>query len=113
MKYIKTQFVKISVLLVLLGMAYSTSHALNPDEDDRFLIQKAPMSGEIIGIFVIEGQNVKKGTLLFTMEAMKEDAMVYSPIQGKVMHIFHQVGASVTGGAKFLSILPSPADPLP
>lgn len=59
----------------------------------------APMPGTINAVKVTSGQQVKKGDVLFILEAMKMENEIYADKDGKVGQIFVQKGASVNTGA--------------
>ena len=58
----------------------------------------APMPGTILDVKVSNGQAVKKGDLLFILEAMKMENEIFASQDGKVASIAVQKGASVTSG---------------
>lgn len=59
----------------------------------------APMPGTINAVKVTSGQQVKKGDVLFILEAMKMENEIYADKDGKVGQVFVQNGASVNTGA--------------
>lgn len=59
----------------------------------------APMPGTINAVKVTSGQQVKKGDILFILEAMKMENEIYADKDGKVGQVFVQKGASVNTGA--------------
>lgn len=59
----------------------------------------APMPGTINAVKVTSGQQVKKGDVLFILEAMKMENEIYADKDGKVGQVFVQKGASVSTGA--------------
>lgn len=59
----------------------------------------APMPGTINAVKVISGQQVKKGDVLFILEAMKMENEIYADKDGKIGQVFVQKGASVNTGA--------------
>ena len=59
----------------------------------------APMPGTINAVKVTSGQQVKKGDVLFVLEAMKMENEIYADKDGKVGQVFVQKGASVNTGA--------------
>lgn len=58
----------------------------------------APMPGTILDVKVSNGQAVKKGDLLFILEAMKMENEIFASQDGKVANVAVQKGASVTSG---------------
>lgn len=59
----------------------------------------APMPGTINAVKVTSGQQVKKGDVLFLLEAMKMENEIYADKDGKVGQVFVQKGASVSTGS--------------
>ena len=59
----------------------------------------APMPGTINAVKVTSGQQVKKGDVLFVLEAMKMENEIYADKDGKVGQVFVQKGASVSTGS--------------
>lgn len=47
----------------------------------------APLPGVVLNVLVKEGDNVKEGQDLLTMEAMKMENSIHSPYSGKVLKI--------------------------
>lgn len=58
----------------------------------------APMPGTINAVKVTSGQQVKKGDVLFILEAMKMENEIYADKDGKIGQVFAQKGASVNTG---------------
>lgn len=77
-------------LLTLLN-ASTASHA-------RSVKVSAPMPGLIKSIMVQEGGTVRKGDVLFTLEAMKMENAIKSPLHGMVRTIAVQEGTAVEKG---------------
>ena len=59
----------------------------------------APMPGTINAVKVTSGLQVKKGDVLFVLEAMKMENEIYADKDGKVGQVFVQKGASVSTGS--------------
>lgn len=64
----------------------------------------APMPGTILDVKVSNGQQVKKGTLLFVLEAMKMENELLAPADGTVSGISVAKGASVATGTVLCTI---------
>jgi biotin carboxyl carrier protein len=54
-----------------------------------------PMPGTIVDISVKEGASVKKGDLLFVLEAMKMENEIVSPVEGRITSIAVTKGQTV------------------
>ena len=64
----------------------------------------APMPGTINAVKVASGQQVKKGDVLFILEAMKMENEIYADKDGKIGQVFVQKGASVNTGAPLFEL---------
>lgn len=58
----------------------------------------APMPGTVINIKVNNGEKVKKGDVIFILEAMKMENEIVAPIDGVVVQIIAAKGSSVSTG---------------
>ena len=58
----------------------------------------APMPGQIVKLSVTDGQAVRKGEPLLTIEAMKMQTLVHAPADGTVRTVLTPVGARVGAG---------------
>ncbi|HEX7154468.1 MAG TPA: biotin/lipoyl-containing protein [Thermoanaerobaculia bacterium] len=67
-------------------------------------IVKALMPGRVVRVLVEEGAEVKKGTGLLILEAMKMENEIQAPGDGVVDKIFVQPGQTVEGGAELVHI---------
>ena len=57
------------------------------------------MPGTILSVNVSEGKAVKKGDVLFILEAMKMENEIMAPCDGTVAQVSVQNGASVESGS--------------
>ncbi len=64
----------------------------------------APMPGTILSVNVQNGASVKKGDVLFILEAMKMENEIMAPCDGTVASVNVQNGASVETGATLCTI---------
>lgn len=65
---------------------------------------KSPLPGTINAVKVQVGQTVKKGDVLFILEAMKMENDIPADRDGKVVNILVQKGATVETGAALCEI---------
>ena len=59
----------------------------------------APMPGTILDVRVSNGQTVKKGDILFILEAMKMENEIMAPCDGTIASVSVTKGAAVDSGA--------------
>lgn len=59
---------------------------------------ESPMPGTIVKINAVEGAKVKKGEVLFVLEAMKMENEIMAPVDGTVVQVSVPKGASVNTG---------------
>ena len=59
----------------------------------------APMPGTILDVKVSNGQTVKKGDILFILEAMKMENEIMAPCDGTIASVSVTKGASVESGS--------------
>ena len=64
---------------------------------------KSPMPGTLLDVKVTSGQAVKKGDILFILEAMKMENEIMAPVDG-VVQVVATKGASVSTGDVLASI---------
>ena len=58
----------------------------------------APMPGTVLKVYTSEGENVKAGDVLMTLEAMKMENEISSPVEGVVKKVHVKAGQSVNTG---------------
>ncbi len=58
----------------------------------------SPMQGTILAVNVANGDSVKKGDVLFILEAMKMENEIMAPNDGTITSVSVQKGASVANG---------------
>ncbi len=94
------------IILMTLGARYRLIHtdpfAQFEEQDDTGGSLTAPMPGRIIEVMVKEGDAVKRGDSLLTMEAMKMEHTIKAPGDGKVVELKYAVGDQVNEGEKLL-----------
>lgn len=59
----------------------------------------SPMPGTILSVNVTAGQAVKKGDILFILEAMKMENEIMAPADGTIASVSTTKGATVEAGA--------------
>lgn len=67
----------------------------------------APMNGTVIEVLATRGQNVKAGSTLVIMEAMKMEHPMKAGTDGIVGEVFYSVGDLVEGGSLILEFEPA------
>ncbi len=76
----------------------SVAKTSSPDEPKGGGVIKAPLPGTILDIYVKEGDMVKIGQRILTLEAMKMANNIDSDKEGKVISIKKEKGAQVMEG---------------
>lgn len=79
-----------------------TTPAAAQNADGEIVV--APMPGIILQIKKNTGDPIKKGEVLFVLEAMKMENEIYSPKDGTMGQIFTTVGTNVSTGAPLAAI---------
>jgi biotin carboxyl carrier protein len=83
-------------LMIVNGMEYIVSKSSGLGESMKQI--KAPISGRIIEVLIQAGESVKKGQLLFVLEAMKMQNHINSPTTAKISHLTVHKGDVVKTG---------------
>lgn len=86
---------------ITVGLPSSTSQHENESEKNV----NAPMSGKLISILVKADSQVKAGTPLAVIEAMKMEHTICAPGDGKVHEIYFSVGDMVDEGSELLNFI--------
>ena len=72
------------------------SKPLRPHREDRLV--SVPLTGTVNEVMVQEGQRVRKGDVLFTVEAMKMINEICAPTDGVVERVFVEQGHVAAAG---------------
>ncbi|MEF3244536.1 MAG: biotin/lipoyl-binding protein [Caldisericaceae bacterium] len=64
----------------------------------------APLPGKILKVLVQAGQNVKRGSVLLTIDAMKMENEIFAPFDGKVLAVYIKPGDKVETNKKLLKL---------
>lgn len=83
-------------LMIVNGMTYVVSKST--EANDMMKQIKAPISGRIIEVLVKPGDDVKKGQLMFVLDAMKMQNQINSPMTTKVSDLRVKTGETVKTG---------------
>jgi biotin carboxyl carrier protein len=83
--------------------------AASPALKNRSVKIAAPMPGLLRSVLVADGAHVKKGDVLFTLEAMKMENMIKAPINGVVRALSTQANVAVEKGTPLCTIEASEA----
>jgi acetyl/propionyl-CoA carboxylase alpha subunit len=83
-------------LIIINGMAYIASKSSSENESIKEI--KIPISGKITDVFVKAGSEVKEGSVLAILQAMKMENQIKSPRKGKIKEIKASKNQSVKGG---------------
>jgi acetyl/propionyl-CoA carboxylase alpha subunit len=92
----------------LAGRTYELDAGPPQREIDAALASEvvAPMPGVVIGAQATSEQRVRRGDLLFVVEAMKMELRVEAPADGKVTHVLASVGQQVERGQRLAEFEP-------
>ena len=64
----------------------------------------SPLGGNVVGVNVIVGQEVKEGEQLVVLEAMKMNTYINATCAGKVVEVLTSVGTAVHEGQALIRI---------
>ena len=78
-------------------------HAFSGELDEAGGKLTAPMPGKVIAVMVKVGDDVKKGTPLVILEAMKMEHTIVAPADGVVSQVNYKVGEQVSDGDALLA----------
>lgn len=67
-------------------------------------VVSAPLPGVVSGLRVAEGDEVKAGSVLLVLEAMKMENEIYAPADGVVSEVYVEVGEQVGRGDRLVLI---------
>ena len=87
-------------MMLFLSVAIRLTEAEQDSVDGRLT---APMPGKIVAVMVSDGEQVKLGTPLVVLEAMKMEHTISAPADGMVVSLPFAVGDMVSEGAELLS----------
>lgn len=79
----------------------------SPAARSRVVRVAAPMPGLLKAIHVVDGQSVRRGDILFTLEAMKMENAIKAPTAGVISHCLSEPGVAVEKGLHLCSIEPA------
>lgn len=83
-------------LFIINSIAYVTSKVSTGDKLEKEI--KVPISGKIMNVFVTAGTEVKEGSILASVQAMKMENQIKSPRSGKIKEIKVMKNQSVRAG---------------
>jgi 3-methylcrotonyl-CoA carboxylase alpha subunit len=93
------------------GQTFSL-RVVNPVEQARMetggssRIAKAPMPGVVVDIHAAEGESIKKGQLIMTIESMKILTTIPAPSEGRIQTIHFSAGQPFEKGAVLVTMSP-------
>ncbi len=108
-----------NVVVTIRGYAYNANvlgehiHDLldilkaSPAQKARVTRIPAPMPGLLKAVLVADGQTVRKGETLFTLEAMKMENAIKTPVAGVVRQISAKEGVAFEKGALLCVVEPA------
>jgi biotin carboxyl carrier protein len=88
-------------LMIINGLSYLVSKSSSEGITAKEL--RAPISGQIVDVFVTEGSYVVKGQLLLTLEAMKMENQMKSSVKGRIREVKVKKGQLAKSGEVLLT----------
>ena len=73
-------------------------------EEVKGIKTKSPMTGTVLEVNFSEGKQVKKGDVLFVLEAMKMENEIFASTEGTVLAINAPAGSSVENGEVVITL---------
>ena len=89
---------------MLESTAADDDHELGDLPDGAFVVE-APLHGSVARLLVAEGDRVAPDDPVATLEAMKTESLVRSPVGGTVLRIVRDAGSLVAAGAPLVVIV--------
>ncbi|MDE0531421.1 MAG: pyruvate carboxylase [Albidovulum sp.] len=89
----------------------STAQTRRKAQPDNSAHVGAPMPGQVASISVSPGQNVRKGDLLLTIEAMKMETGIYAEQNGQVKSVLVQAGSGIDSKDLLIELEPGAEQP--
>lgn len=86
------------------GMLRVFEIVLEGGEEERGGTTTSPITGRITSIKVKEGQRVRRGDPILTIESMKMETVIEAPSDGVIEKIYHSEGDLVDQGAVLFEI---------
>ncbi len=79
----------------------------SPESTGEF---RSTMPGQVVDVFVADGDSVEKGQKLLILEAMKMQTAIVAPFDGVLEHLAVAKGDQVSDGQLLLRVAPSQAE---
>ncbi len=92
------------VYLFYRGMLKVFERVIEGREDEDSGTTVSPITGRITSVKVREGDRVKKGQPIMTIESMKMETVIEAPHDGVVVRIYKTEGELVNQGEKLFDI---------
>jgi urea carboxylase len=85
-------------------LAAAGDHDVGPLPDGAFVVE-APLHGCVARLLVAEGDRIDPGTAVATLEAMKTESSVPSPVGGTVVRLVCEEGTVVAAGTPLVVVV--------